>query len=730
MSHVSIILCFGFVNPAFAVAGAALAVIPILIHFLNRRRFRTVEWAAMQFLLRAMRENRRRLRIEQWLVLVTRCGLLMLLGLALARPVGCEKSTIATIAASSAALHVLVIDNSYSMAYQADRPHARTHLDQAKLLARQLIDRMKAGADSVTVLTAARPAAAVVLQPIYDLDAAKAAVDRIEQSYSGTDLAGAMRIALDIVRNATDQPTRQLYLLTDCTRSAWTSAQATILPSLARELASLCHVWIFNLSLPNQSNQAVLSIAPAKNLAREGFAGEFQAVVRGYGSTDQAIVQWKFDDKVIGSQILPLDSHTPPLSQSQPPDASGGLHRLSVSLSGDDRLNVDDIRWRVVELTSSLQTLIVQGQYGPGPLDGSAAFLRLALSPRSDQSRADYVMAEVINDLELLTRSLDNYRAVILAAVPHITARQADQLRGFVEQGGALILFMGQTIDAESYNRTLLPRGLLPGPLSRRMSVSEGQRPFAFDFNPSGPLHPLLDVFKYQEKTGLDTTQIFAYWQVDLSPDSKVQRVLDYLPDEQGRRDPAITVHNLGRGQVVFFSTSADAEWTTLPAKPAYVPLMHELLAGIVSSEAGWLNVSVGDVLELPPGLPLAAAPMLKDPQQGDVLVEQVNRSDGRKVLRSIPLSRPGIYTLSTGLRIIPIAVNVPDDEADIRPLDSQAIRKALGEIEMTLLGDQLPPPGLESSGNDFGWNVMLGVLVLVGLECFLAMKFGHSHSL
>ena len=48
-----------FVAPWFAVAGAALASIPIIIHILNRRRFKTVRWAAMEYLLQAMRKNRR-----------------------------------------------------------------------------------------------------------------------------------------------------------------------------------------------------------------------------------------------------------------------------------------------------------------------------------------------------------------------------------------------------------------------------------------------------------------------------------------------------------------------------------------------------------------------------------------------------------------------------------------------------------------------------------------------
>ena len=51
------LLAFSFLAPAFAAAGLLLAGIPILIHILNRRRYKTVDWAAMDFLLRAMRKK-------------------------------------------------------------------------------------------------------------------------------------------------------------------------------------------------------------------------------------------------------------------------------------------------------------------------------------------------------------------------------------------------------------------------------------------------------------------------------------------------------------------------------------------------------------------------------------------------------------------------------------------------------------------------------------------------
>ena len=155
------LLIADIVNPGFVVAGVLLASIPILIHFLNRRRYRIVPWAAMEFLLRAMKQNRRRLRFESWILLASRCLLLGLLGLALARPMGCNQSSLASLAGSRSGLNVIVIDNSCSMSLEAMRPNAKTQLDQAKFLADAMIDRLSPGGESVAIITTAKPRAAV-----------------------------------------------------------------------------------------------------------------------------------------------------------------------------------------------------------------------------------------------------------------------------------------------------------------------------------------------------------------------------------------------------------------------------------------------------------------------------------------------------------------------------------------------------------------------------------------
>ena len=66
--------------------GLLAVSIPVIIHLLNRRRFRTVEWGAMQFLLKATKESRGKKRLKHFLILLMRSLAIAALVFAIARP--------------------------------------------------------------------------------------------------------------------------------------------------------------------------------------------------------------------------------------------------------------------------------------------------------------------------------------------------------------------------------------------------------------------------------------------------------------------------------------------------------------------------------------------------------------------------------------------------------------------------------------------------------------------
>src|SRR5262245_19803612 len=102
-----------FVHPEFGIPGAMLLAAPIIIHFINRMRFRRVKWAAMEFLLASQQRNRRRLLLEQLLLLLLRLLVVAALVMLVARPLLNPEQF--ALLRGQKTHHVVLLDDSGSM---------------------------------------------------------------------------------------------------------------------------------------------------------------------------------------------------------------------------------------------------------------------------------------------------------------------------------------------------------------------------------------------------------------------------------------------------------------------------------------------------------------------------------------------------------------------------------------------------------------------------------------
>src|SRR6516162_6467082 len=109
-------MSFGLLNAAMLLGLAGLAI-PPLIHLLNRRRYDVVDWGAMQF-LQISETTRRRLLIEELILMLLRMGLIAIMVLALAAP-RMTSEVLAQLAGRPNRDVVFLFDGSYSMGYSS-----------------------------------------------------------------------------------------------------------------------------------------------------------------------------------------------------------------------------------------------------------------------------------------------------------------------------------------------------------------------------------------------------------------------------------------------------------------------------------------------------------------------------------------------------------------------------------------------------------------------------------
>jgi hypothetical protein len=196
-----------FLSPLFLLAAAAAAV-PVLLHLYHRHENRRVVFPALRYLLRTEREHARAIRLRQWLLLLLRVGVVLLLAVAGARPLlrGGNASHEPTALA-------VVLDNSLSSGRIVG---AERVLDVLKARAREALQA--AGPDDlVWVIRAGEPWD--VAQPGAAADALDG-VATTEPTAARGDLRAALVRASGLVLSA-GMPAAEIHLLSDLQRTAF-----------------------------------------------------------------------------------------------------------------------------------------------------------------------------------------------------------------------------------------------------------------------------------------------------------------------------------------------------------------------------------------------------------------------------------------------------------------------------------------------------------------------------
>src|SRR5437870_3519635 len=187
--------------------GTLAAVIPVALHFFFRSRYRTVPWAAMKFLLTSIEQTSRRLRFQELLLLILRCAVLILLALALARPL--SRVTRGT-GQGDAVDAVLVFDTSYSMGASDG---ASDRLGRARDAALKIIDQLPAHS-TAQIITCADRATLIGPRAPSDLDQARLLIQYLSLSSLATDLYPGIAEAASALDRG-QAPNKELYVFSD-----------------------------------------------------------------------------------------------------------------------------------------------------------------------------------------------------------------------------------------------------------------------------------------------------------------------------------------------------------------------------------------------------------------------------------------------------------------------------------------------------------------------------------
>jgi hypothetical protein len=727
-----IVLALGLANYPL-IYGLAAASLPIIIHLLNRRKFREIPWAAMRFLVAAVKKNARRIRIEQWILLAVRTMVIIFLVTAMAKPF-LESLGGAPVFAGRRTHRVLVLDGSLSMGYASGEG---TRFDRAKALAAQLVKDARRG-DAISLVLMGDPPRVVIGDPSPNHAEVLKEIEEVTMPHGGTDLVASFG-KIDEVLEVSTIPQKEVVFLTDLQAASWRQqaegpADEGLKRVLARIEARHPRSVVIDLGKSGDENRAVTDLKLNAPVVTVGNPALVRAVVRNFGPSRADGVGVRL---VIDGSLGPADSVNVAAGEDQPvvfnhTFTSPGDHLVEVQIESDD-LKLDDRRWLAVPVREQVNVLLVDGHFKSEPFQAETDYLASALSPEPGSAGVPSVIhAEVVPEGQLAHRELANYDAVILCNLAQFTEAEVGALEDYLKQGGGVVVFGGDQVLPENYNRLLFAegKGLLPASIGPAVGDAS-KKESAFGFNPLGYLHPIVEPFDNEPDTvqaGLTGVKTWQFHKLRLAAGSAAKVALAF---DNG--DPAVVEVPRHRGAVIQVATSADSGWTTWPFHPSFPPVMEQVVLQSASGRLAERNVRVGQPLDqaLPAGG--TSAPVSVVLPGGRTVPSKLQAAGGVSLLHFEDTELSGPYQVKVGPPLsseVTFAANPDPAESDPAKLDRAGLAAAVPGwtfAYMTNWKELTGNAAAVSRRGELHRPLLYALLGFLLLESFLAWRFGHN---
>jgi hypothetical protein len=715
-----------FLNPAL-LWGLGLAVIPLIIHLLFRRRFRRIDWAPMHYLKLSIQRNRRRIRLEQLLLLLLRTAALVLLFLLLARPILHASGLASWLRGSSRSSQIVLIDDSLSMGYATA---GRSALDRAQQLAGSVIGNI-GQKDHLTLVLASQ------------MDRPLLREVELTDPTSATDLLAGLRpsdtfvnwestfTALDELLATSTYPIRDVTVITDLRRAGW-----------QRDLADLGNRWagervrlrFFDVGSPQTDNVAIVGLEQADPVALVGTSIRWEAIV--HNGTDHDLIEAEANFLVDGQPNLARLPAIAPGETARVPLAATflepGLHHVALQLPAD-ALHGDDQRADVVQVADTLQTVLVDGEPSAEPLGGETDFLAIALSLGA--AGADVFRVEVAGDADWDWLSTGRPNVIVLANVASLAAPQIQRLERLVEAGTGLMIFPGDGVDPDNYNQFLFKSagGLLPAAFE---SIDEAEiTGLVLEDQATSPLGALGQL----NPAVLARVKVRKFQRLSLPAELPAGvRVLARLNDATG--SPLAVEKVVGRGRVLLWTITADKSWSDWPTDPSYVLGMREAAKAIARSDSSAHALAAGEALRRPVAAtheivkPQVESPAADRPLPLSIEIVPAEPGPASQTLACADTRLAGLYKLTwqdtqAGPGHDLFAVNPDVRESDLARIEKSELRQMWGALEPEVIdGSGQSDTAVSVAGQEIWRTLAAGLLGLLFVETCFATWAGRQH--
>ncbi|HYG78605.1 MAG TPA: VWA domain-containing protein [Planctomycetota bacterium] len=587
-----------FLN-SLLIYGTALGAVPIIIHLLNKRRFRPVTWAAMEFLMNAIQKNARRLQLRDIILMLIRAAAIMSLAMALARPAVSAKGFLGSGMKTGA---IILLDNSLSMGYNNGR---EMRFEGAKRLSKQVISQLEAGS-WCGLFTFSDEVKMPLGEPSPDLNYMEQEVDRsVLLSDGGTNIEKALQRVKKVFETHREYQTanRELYIITDMQSRPWNDVSSSF-KTLVKEISATAVVYLINAGDAGSENVSIIDLAATDTLAAVETPISFVVKIKNFGSTDIQGLPVDFyidptgnNDKANERATVTVASRETASVTFEAKFNKGGDHKVEVRIA-DDRLMGDNRRYATVEVVEDSRILLVDGREAGNedPIASETGFLKFAISPVDPENptKQSAVVTETVAQQRFSDRNLLNYQTVVLANVSSLPQSALTVLEKQVRGGMGLMVFLGDQSDGVVMNGLLGENGpkLLPakiGAIWGEAPIPGEKMPQAHTFATDKLSHPIMSDFNSSDFAELlSATKVYRGYDLEVPQDDLVS-VVAWLSNGK----PAVVEKKVGSGFVLLFAFPPTTAWGNLPTQPTFPIMMQRAVNRLTLGNRAPKNVPV-----------------------------------------------------------------------------------------------------------------------------------------
>lgn len=714
-----------FLNGALLLGISALSI-PIIIHLFHKSRFKVVKWGAMHLLEAVLRTNQKRVKIEQWILLAIRCAIPALLAIAMARPIWQGASKLLGDAKSST---VVLLDNSYSM----DAGHAgATNFSIARDEAQRLVGELRNGSEAHVVLMG--QGTGLLDTPTSDLSRVTQALAKSNAGYGMARVPSALDTAAGALEKMRE-PVRQVVMMTDFQRVSFEATENKLLTTSIERLKKQQFppdIVFWDIGQEVRENVAIESLDFSRLMVGVGQKIQIRANLRNYGDSNHPDlrVTLKVDgrDKAVSQVNLGPQSKAQVLfTQSF---ESAGSHVVEIATEAD-ALAADNTFLASIPVRDRIPALLVDGAPGAtlDDIKGETGYLQIALSPFASGrvELSDLLEPKAVSVENLDAKAMAGSQVVVLANVRRLGDDQLKALEDFVKSGGGLLIFPGDKTDTGWWNGAFsrlapLPLGAIAGDLnegSRSASIM-GQR---FE-------NPALELFN-DPRNGTLTEAAVKVWY-KLSAPEKTGGPLDpVVLARLDTGDPFLVEKPYGEGRVIVCATACDSDWSNLPARPSYLPLMQRLAVYLASNVYPPRNLEIGQQLLAFLSVESAGRKAIVTGPDGVPIDVQVTKRGERGVLEFGPVRIPGLYTVTPPIGTpLHFVFNADRKESELSKLTEAEINDFGKSFDIPVVRSAAEYKALEARqryGAELWKWVLLGLLIFLFAELILQQWFARS---